>query len=79
MSKKQGKKLSVPRELEEIERENSERCFRAGLLQYQIRIYSKELDYINNRLEAINREAAARKELNAQKQTQTQETPSAQN
>jgi len=65
---KEGKKLSVPREMKEIEQEYQQQCYQAGSLQYQIKILNKELDNINGRIEAINKEAAARKQLDKQKE-----------
>ena len=56
----------VPRELAEIQQEYQQEAFKAGALQYQIKIMSKELDGLNDRLADINREAAARNQLNAQ-------------
>ena len=62
----------VPRELAEIQQEYQQEAFKAGATQYQIKILSKELDSMNERLEGLNREAAARNQLNAQK-AETQE------
>lgn len=62
MSKKM-KKLSVPRSMEEIQLDYQRMCANAGQLQYQLRIQSKELEMINQRLEAVNNEAAARNKL----------------
>lgn len=62
-SSQEGKKLSVPRALAEIQKEYQERCFAAGQLQYQIKILSDELRKTNGRMEAISNEAANRKKL----------------
>lgn len=59
------KKLSVPRELVEIEKEFNQRCFQAGQLQYQVNILTKELSRVNSRLEEVSNEGAARKQLDA--------------
>lgn len=64
MSKKIPK---VPREMQEINQEYQQQSFKAGVLQYQIKILGKELDLANNRLELVNNEAAARKELDSKK------------
>jgi len=63
MSKKAGKKLSVPREMAEIQSAYQQLCANAGQLQYQLKIQSRELDMINSKLEEVNREAAARMQL----------------
>lgn len=62
-AKKQGKKLSVPREMTEIEKSYQQNCLSAGQLQYQIRVYTEQLNQVNQQLLAINNEAAARKQL----------------
>ena len=61
------KKLSVPRELDAIQKEYQNTCFNAGQVQYQISVYKHELEMINERLLAINNEAAARRQLDEQK------------
>jgi len=66
-SSKPSKKLSVPREMEEISKEYQQQCFAAGQLQYEIKVKSDALDQVNDRLLALNNEAAARNTLNAQK------------
>lgn len=65
------KKLSVPRELTEVQTEYQRLCANAGQLQYQLRVYERELERINNQLEGVNREAAARVELDNQKKAET--------
>ncbi len=62
---KPGKKLSIPREMPEIQKEYQERTFALGQLRYQVHIFEKEIRQLNQRLELINNEAAARKELDA--------------
>lgn len=69
MSKKSTKKtktFSVPRAMAEIQAAYNQLCASAGQLQYQMRIYTRELEQINTKLEAINNEAAARNQLDAQ-------------
>jgi hypothetical protein len=64
---KQGKQLKVPREIKEIEAEYQRLCYESGALQYQIQIYQNELKQKNFRLEAINKEGAARQQLDSTK------------
>jgi len=61
----------VPRELAEIEKEANQEFFRAGQLQYQVDVLTDELVEVNNRLLKLNREGAARKQLDAQKKEET--------
>ena len=65
-SKKQGKKLSVPRDLNSINVEYQQLCANAGQLQYKIGIETKELANINARIELLNNEASARMQLDKQ-------------
>jgi len=62
-----AKKLSVPREMPEIQTEYNNLCRNAGQVQYQLKIYQNELDALNKRLENVNREAGARQQLDSQK------------
>lgn len=62
-SKQKTKQLRVPRPLEEVARECAEKWQAAGQLQYQIVIYQKELNALNDYIERLNNEAAARKRL----------------
>lgn len=62
-STKQPKKLSAPRSLTDIQAAYQQLCANAGQLQYQLKINGRELDNINTQLEAVNREAAARMQL----------------
>lgn len=66
-SKQQGKKLSVPREMSEIQQDYQHVCYQAGAIQYQIRIETQKLESLNHRLQAINKEAAARNALDQEK------------
>lgn len=63
MSKKQTKKLSVPRAGAEIQQEYQQLCANAGQLQFQMRLYARDLERIQARLEAVNNEAGARIQL----------------
>jgi hypothetical protein len=47
-----------PRELEEIQKEYQETCFKAGQVQYQIDVLTKELKTLNEKLYSVNVEAA---------------------
>jgi len=62
------KKLSVPRTLEEIQREASDVYFKAGQCQYTVSVYENELKHLNERLLVLNNEAAARNKLDKDKQ-----------
>jgi hypothetical protein len=64
-SKQQGKKLSVPRALPEIEKDYQQQVLRAGDLQYRIEMEKQELTNINARLKQLNNEGWARKQLDA--------------
>lgn len=69
MSKKSTKKstkLSVPRTMAEIQGAYQQLCSNAGQVQYQMNILSQELDALNVQLRAVNNEAAARQQLDAQ-------------
>lgn len=71
-STKQAKKLSIPREMPEIQQAYQQLCANAGQVQYQIKIHTKELERINEQLQSVNNEAAARQQLDkdsASKQT----------
>lgn len=64
---KATKKLSVPREMPEIQTEYSQLCAAAGQTQYKITVDTQELTKLNDRLFKINNEAAARMELDKRK------------
>jgi hypothetical protein len=61
-----------PRVLDEIQKEYAELVGKAGQIQYQLFVLDKDLKSINDRLLAINHEAAARKELDKQASEQAQ-------
>lgn len=76
-STKKAKKSTTPRALEEIKSEYGKLCVEAGQIQYQIKIYSKNLDELNKKLETINYEASARNQMDslaAQAQANTELT-----
>jgi len=74
-STKPGKKMSVPREMTAIQQEYQQLCANAGQVQYQVAIFTRELENINKRLEGVNNEAAARQQLD--KAATTKETSTA--
>jgi hypothetical protein len=76
--KQEKKKLSVPRELEEIQKDYGNSCFEAGQCQYLINQKSSELKLINEHIRKLNNEAAARKQLNAQKAEEAKEVTNVQ-
>lgn len=63
------KKATEPRPLADIQREYQEGCLRAGQLQYQVSVITKELNELNASLVDVNKEAAARIELDKASQT----------
>lgn len=65
-STKKVKTLSVPRELSEIQKAYQQQCINAGQIQYQIEIFKKDLDKVNEALLSLNREASARNQLDAE-------------
>jgi ribosomal protein S15P/S13E len=79
MSKQpKGKKLSVPRAPEEITKDYQQTAYQAGATQYQIHVLSKELTRLNEYLERVNNEAAARNKLNEMAKQATEGAPSEQ-
>lgn len=64
-----GKKATLPkpnpapRALEEIQKDHNQASYEAGLAQYQVYIYTKDLEQKNQRLLNLNQEAAARDKL----------------
>lgn len=53
------------RELPEIQAEFQQACAKAGHLQYQIEVFKKDLDSLNDRLLELNKEAHARNLLDS--------------
>lgn len=49
----------APRPLDEIHKEYTNACFKAGNLQYQISALSKDLALLNDTMRELNFEAAA--------------------
>lgn len=69
----------VPRAYAEVEKEYLELRARAGEVQYQIYVLTKDLEQLNQALVSLNHEAAARQKLDketeavqAQKETKTE-------
>ena len=52
-----------PRSLADIQKEYQELAFKAGQLQYQQYVNTRDLEQTNTRLISVNKEAAARIEL----------------
>lgn len=73
-STKQAKKLSIPREMPEIQQAYQQLCANAGQVQYQIKIHAKELERINEQLQSVNNEAAARQQLDKESASTQQTT-----
>ena len=68
-----------PRQLDEIQKEYNEVALKAGQLQYQVFVHSEDLKATNQRLVALNQEAAKRLQLDkeAKAAAATQETAKA--
>ena len=64
-SSKKQKKLSIPRSLEEIKSSYDKVTKDAGQLQYQIKVYTAQLEQLNNEMFRLHNEAAARNTLDA--------------
>ena len=69
----------VPRELKLIEQECQQELFKAGQLQYQMDVLSDELVAVNERIRRLNHEGAARKQLDAQKPSESVKTEESSN
>lgn len=54
---------TAPRDIEAIKSEYSSLAQQAGQVQYEVLVKSKDLEYINSRILAVNQEAAARQRL----------------
>ncbi len=71
MSNKSARKVNlpkttnVPRDLPAIEADYIQLRSEAGQVQYQLHVFNKDLVRLNERLENLNYEAAARKELDS--------------
>lgn len=61
-----------PREMAEIEQEYGKLVSQAGQAQYQVFVYSEDLNRINDAMRNLNYEAAARRNLDAQKANESQ-------
>lgn len=70
MSKKSSKvslKPKQPRSIEAITKEAGDVQYRLGGSQYLVYVYTQEVETISKRLLELNKEAAARQQLDAQK------------
>ena len=54
-----NEEAKVTRSVAEIQQEYQGLCTRAGHIQYQLHIFKKDLDLVNEQLQALNFEAAA--------------------
>ncbi len=68
-SSQRPKKLSVPRELDEITKEYNQRVFALGQAQYQRSLFDAEIKQLTSRVQDLNQEAFSRKTLDGQKAT----------
>lgn len=70
LRRNKDKKVSLtppaPRTIEEITKEYQQVSFEAGAAQYQEFVYGEQVKNLNQRLLSLNREADARKKLDAQ-------------
>jgi len=60
------RKSKEPRSMDEIKQVYAQLSQQAGQAQYLIHIHAKELKRLNDDLESVNNEAAARQELDRQ-------------
>jgi tRNA(Phe) wybutosine-synthesizing methylase Tyw3 len=58
-------KLPEPRQLDDIIKEYAEVKVKVADSQYLVYIYNKEVEYLNQRMQNLNNEAEARKQLDA--------------
>lgn len=65
-SKKPKAKQPVPRAKDAIEQDYGRLISQAGQAQYQVSVYTEELNRMNEALRNLNYEAAARNQLDAQ-------------
>lgn len=56
---------SKSRTIPEIQQEYQSQCLRAGDIQYRISVMSRDLELVNERMKALNNEAAAVKAAEA--------------
>lgn len=64
-----------PRQMAEIEQEYGKLVSQAGQAQYQIFVYTEDLQRINDAMRNLNYEAAARKNLDAQEASKPEPQP----
>lgn len=75
MSKTKSKKLSVPREMPEIQSAYQQLCANLGQVEYQLYVHGQEKQRIQEQLKSVNNEAAARQQLDAQKPKEEAKQP----
>lgn len=63
------------RSIAEIQQDYQSACLKAGHLQYQVFVYSKDLEMVNEQLREFNLEAAA---VKAEEEKAKQEAPAEQ-
>lgn len=68
-SAKPAKKLSVPRDMADIQKEAQTAYLEAGQLQYSVMVYENQLKQLNDRILTLNHEASARNQLDAEKRS----------
>lgn len=56
-------KPPTPRTIEEIQKDHNQASYEAGLAQYQVYIFTKDLEQKNQRLLNLNQEASARNKI----------------
>ncbi len=66
-------KAKEPRQLAEIENEYARAANQAGQVQYQLFVYGKELEVLNEKMLELNREGKARKDLDAKANPEKEE------
>jgi hypothetical protein len=69
------KTTAVPRQLDQINAEWTQRCNEAGQVQYQLLVLQEQLKRLNAVLASLNQEGAARNELSKQAKGESNERP----
>ena len=81
MSNKSARKTktpSVPRAMEDIQRDHARLAMQAGGVQYQISVLGEELKTLNEQIKRLNNEGYARQQLDSTKKTETTEVDNGQ-
>ena len=66
MSQETKQDPAVPRSLEDIKKEYADLLLKVGQAQYQREVFDREVKTLNDRLYAVNTEAAKRNQLDAE-------------